>query len=401
MPSQGFGELGHEGRIKERRLLDIAARAGIRIVGPNTDGIANIASGAVVSIQPLFQEQIDAGPVAVVAQSGATAASLIMRLQAANIGVCMSASAGNEIDLGLADYMSVMLQDPQVSMLVSFVEAVRHPEHFYKVAELAAELAKPIVLIKVGRSEEGATRASAHTGALAGSDQLNDAIFEKYGVIRVSELAEVVAVAKAYLAPNGYRSGGAGIISGSGGQAGAAADLASVVGVAVPRLSESSAKTVDDLLAFGTGFNPCDLTGEIAVKPELAAQVYEQFGTNESIGAVVYIRKKLLGDVSERCAGPLVQASARAGAPTLLVYEMDGFMAGEEGRIFREAGVPSFTSLTELFTAMRLIDRRDAQLRRLGERLPVAVEESAPPSFFANPRAGEVLDEAITKDALR
>src|SRR4051794_2366388 len=141
MPSQGFGELGHEGRIKERRLLDIAARAGIRIVGPNTDGIANIASGAVVSIQPLFQEQIDAGPVAVVAQSGATAASLIMRLQAANIGVCMSASAGNEIDLGLADYMSVMLQDPQVSMLVSFVEAVRHPEHFYKVAELAAELA--------------------------------------------------------------------------------------------------------------------------------------------------------------------------------------------------------------------------------------------------------------------
>ncbi len=131
-------------------------RTGLRIVGPNTDGVANIATGAVVSIQPLFEERVDAGPVAVVAQSGATAASLIMRLQAANIGVRLSASAGNEIDLGLADYMSVMLQDPEVKMVVSFVEAVREPDEFYKVAELAAELNKPIVLIKVGRSEEGA-----------------------------------------------------------------------------------------------------------------------------------------------------------------------------------------------------------------------------------------------------
>ncbi len=137
-------------------------------------------------------------------------------------------------------------------------------------------------------------------------------MFAKYGVIRVSELAEIVAVAKAYLAPNDYRRGGAGIISSSGGQAGAAADLASVPGVAVPTPERGqSAQAIDGLLAFGTGFNPCDLTGEIAVKPELAAQVYDQFATNESIGAVVYIRKKLLGDVSQRCAGP----AGRGGQP--------------------------------------------------------------------------------------
>jgi acetyltransferase len=399
LPSQGFGELGEEGRRKEQRLVEMAREAGIRIVGPNTDGIANIATGAVVSIQPLFEQRVDVGPIAVVAQSGATAASLIMRLQAENIGVRMSASAGNEIDLGLADFMSVMLQDPEVKMLVSFVESVRHPEHFYQVAEMAAELDKPIALIKVGRSEEGARRASAHTGALAGSDQLNDAVFAKYGVIRVTELADIVAVAKTYLGNGSYRSGGAGIISASGGQAGSAADKAASMGVGVPALSAETEHVIDELLTFGTGFNPCDLTGEIAVKPELAAEVYQQFSLNDTVGAVVYIRKKLLGDVSERCARPLVEASTRPGATPLLVFAMDGVVTGEEAQLYNEAKIPVFSSQNELYNSMAMLDARTRSLQRLRDAPSVATSRSVEP-VFGGVRASDVLDERATKDLL-
>lgn len=398
LPTQGFSELGPEGRAQEQRLIDLARSAGMRVVGPNTDGVANLVSGAVMSIQPLFEESITPGPVAVVAQSGATAASLMVRLQKHGIGVKLSASAGNEGDLGLVDYMSVMLQDPEIRMVVSFVEAVRRPQDFYRVAELAAELDKPIALLKVGRSEQGVRRASAHTGALAGSDQIYDSVFEKYGVIRVGELSELVAVAKTYLSVGPLRNSGIGVISGSGGQAGAAADYAVAAGLPVPALTTQSETAIDELLTFGAGFNPCDLTGEIATRPELAAQVYEQFSTNEAIGTVVYIRKKLLGDVSERSVGPLVEASRQPGAAPLVVYAMDGFVGGVEADLYRDAGTPVFDSLSEIYTAVRGLAGRTRALTRLQNR---AEEPVAPRSAAGLSIVGGTLDPATTQELLR
>jgi acetate---CoA ligase (ADP-forming) len=408
LPTQGFGETGAAGREQERQLIERARAAGMRVVGPNTDGVANVAAGAVMSIQPLFEERISPGPVAVVAQSGATAASILVRLQREGIGVGLSASVGNEGDLRLTDFMSVMLQDPDIRIVVSFLEALRRPHDFYKVAELAAELDKPIALLKVGRSEQGVRRASAHTGALAGSDEIYDAIFRRYGVMRVNELSELTAVTKLFLRTGPVRSTGIGIISGSGGQAGAAADLAIADRLQVPALSAETEHTVDQLLTFGTGFNPCDLTGEIATRPTLAAEVYREFSRNESVAAVVYIRKKLTGDISERSAAPLVIAAREPGATPLAVYAMDGFISGAEEQIYRDADLPLFDSLHDLYAAIRALGQRTTSLTRLAtpheaaqspgdggtllERygLPVPAQ-----MFAADPDAAVIAGEAI------
>ena len=371
----------------------------MRVVGPNTDGVANLATGAVISIQPLFEERIAPGPVAVVAQSGATAASILVRLKREGIGVRLSASVGNEGDLGLTDFLSVALQDPDVRMVVSFVEAIRRPRDFYRLAELAAELDKPLALLKVGRSEQGVRRASAHTGALAGSDEIYDAVFRKYGVIRVGELSELTGVAKMFLRAPRLRSTGVGIISGSGGQAGAAADKAVDEGLQVPALSAQTEAAVDELLTFGAGFNPCDLTGEIATKPQLAAQVYREFSKNESIAAVVYVRKKLLGDVSVRSAGPVVEASKEAGAAPLAIYAMDGFVAGAEEKIYAEADVPVFDSLHDLYTAVRVLGERTASLARLASGAHPGVPPVEQPHSAALPAGG--ADEETTKLLLK
>jgi acetate---CoA ligase (ADP-forming) len=399
LPTQGLGETGEAGRRQEEQLIQQARAAGMRVVGPNTDGIANLATGAVMSIQPLFEEGIAPGPIAVVAQSGATAASILVRLKREGIGVRLSASVGNEADLRLTDFLSVALQDPEVRMVMSFVEGIRRPRDFYRLAELAAELDKPLALLKVGRSEQGVRRASAHTGALAGSDELYEAIFRKYGVIRVGELSELTAVAKMFLRTPRLRSTGVGIISSSGGQAGAAADKAISEGLQVPALSPVTEAAVDDLLTFGAGFNPCDLTGEIATKPELAAQVYREFGKNDSVAAVIYIRKKLLGDISMRSAGPVVEASKEPGAAPLAVYAMDGFVTGPEEKIYAEADVPVFDSLHDLYAAVRALGERTVSLTRLASRLPSAAPSAGQVPAQALP-AGSGVDEETTKRLL-
>jgi acetyltransferase len=385
LPTQGFAEMGEDGRRKEQELLRIAREGGIRVVGTNTDGLANLSTGAVVSIQPLFEERIPVGPVGVVTHSGATAASLLVRLKDAGLGAKLHVSAGNETDLGLADYLSVMVQDPDIKIVLCFVESVRRPQDFYRVAELAAELGKPIALIKVGRSEEGARRASAHTGALAGADDLYDAVFEEFGVIRVDELSELVAVAKLFLGVGQISGDGVGILSGSGGQCGVAADAAKNAGVVVPRLRAEIEADIDALLTFGAGFNPCDLTGEIARSPGLAAEVYNHFSRDEQIGVVLFIRKKMLADVSERSVRPLIEAAQQPGATPLAIYAMDGFVEGVEAEIYHATGTPVFRSLHEFNVAVRGLLRRDAALRRRRRRprprvtqpLPVQLPSSA------------------------
>ena len=218
----GPADAGHRrGRLRRRRAAaarwsTLARARGLRIAGPNTDGVARFATGAVASIQPVLGQDIQPGPVAVVTQSGATAASLVRRLQREGLGCGLYASTGNEADLGLEDYLSYALQDPEIRIVLSFVESIRRPADFRAVCDLAREVGKPIALIKVGRSEVGARRAAAHTGALAGADAVYDAVFRARGVIRVAELSELVAVAKLHLAIGAPASTGIGIISVSG-----------------------------------------------------------------------------------------------------------------------------------------------------------------------------------------
>lgn len=355
LPAQGFGESGDEGRQAERAMLEAAAQTGMRVHGPNSDGVANFATGAVMSIQPVLGQGIRNGRVAVVTQSGATAASIVSRLAAEDIGVRYYASAGNEIDLGFADYLSVALQDPEVSIVLAFIEAIRRPEDFVAVARLASELGKPIVAIKVGRTAQAAARAAAHTGALAGEDRIYQALFDSLGIIRVDELSELVAVAKLHLVSTaGARTpitDRIAIMSVSGGQAGALADRAAAFGLSLPAVSAATENRLNELFPHGSALNPCDLTGDVAKNPELAAGAHEAFETDGSVSLLVYARKELTGDMGRRSAERLASAAASSTLP-LAVYSMDGAMNDSERAAYADARVPVFESASELFVAI-------------------------------------------------
>jgi acetyltransferase len=376
LPTQGLGELGEEGRRREAEMLAVAREAGLRIAGPNTDGVGNLQSGAIASIQPLFGEGVSAGPVALITQSGATAGSLLNRLKLEGIGVARYASTGNEIDLGLADYLSVALQDPNVEIVLSFVESIRKVDDFIAVAELAADLGKPLALIKVGRSEQAARRASAHTGALAGSDAVYDAVFSAHGIIRVDELSDLVAVAKLHLG-GGIHGRGLGVLSVSGGQAGAVTDKAVRRGLQVPPISTETEERLSGLLTFGQVFNPCDLTGEVAKDATLAATVYEAFAGEEVLDAVVYARKGLTGDVGTAAAIELVAAAERSDTP-LVIYAMDGQVPQDERDVYASQKVPVFLTLDDLFAGVAGLADHHEFLAQRAERPTTARKSTVP-----------------------
>jgi acetyltransferase len=390
LPAQGFGEEGEDGKVIEREMLAAARAHGMRIHGPNSDGLANFATGAVMSIQPVLGKGVSVGKVAVITQSGATAGSLVSRLQDEGVGVKYYASAGNEIDLGYADYLSVALQDPEIEMVLSFVEAIRRPEDFLAVARLASELGKPIVAIKVGRTQQAAARAAAHTGALAGEDRIYQAVFDSLGIIRVDELSEVVAVAKLHLAVasagGAVRGSDIAIMSVSGGQAGALADRAAGFGLALPEVSTTTQARLTELFPHGNALNPCDLTGDVARKSDLAAQAYAAFDDDGGLDVLVYARKELTGEMGRLSATELAVESGRRSLP-LAVYTMDGVMNDDERATYTEHGVPLFSSASELFAAIRGLAgfaRRPA----VAEPAPLTPRATLPTS-----RSGTLADE--------
>jgi acetate---CoA ligase (ADP-forming) len=391
LPAQGFGESGEDGRALESSMLQIAQKHGMRIHGPNSDGIANFATGAVMSIQPVLGRGVEVGEVAVITQSGATAGSLISRLSAEGIGTRMYASAGNEIDLGFADYLSVAIQDPNVKVILSFIEAIRRPEDFVKVAEVAREFGKPIIAIKVGRTGQAAARAAAHTGALAGEDRIYDALFESLGIIRVEELSEIVATAKLFLSAGPLPSASIGLMSVSGGQAGALADCAAGFGLDLPELTLENQADLQEMLPHGNGLNPCDLTGDVATRPTLAADTYRIFDGDPGIDCVVYARKDLTGEMGVLAARELVSAR-RAAKTALAIYSMDGALNATEAAVFRDGGVPVYTSASELFAAVR-------GLSRLGTAMARTIVQPPAEPLTGEGVVGDVAARSLLTDA--
>ena len=169
--SGGFAETGTaEGRERQKRLIEFGRESGIRFMGPNCNGIVNfIDRFAMTSTAAIRGVHAKAGDIGVVSHSGGLGRINVMwRAQEAGLGISYEASCGNEADLEFSDYARWLLDDPDTSVIAGFVEGFRSVPKFLALAELAAERGKPIVLIKIGRSESGARAAQSHTAALTG-----------------------------------------------------------------------------------------------------------------------------------------------------------------------------------------------------------------------------------------
>src|SRR5690606_26942999 len=170
-----------------------------------------------------------------------------------------------------------------------FVEQFRRPERLLEMAERAADLGKPIVVLKVGRSEAGRRAALAHTGSLVGSDEIVDAVMRQYGIIRVYSLDEMIETLALFHARRRPAGSGVGIAVVSGGAAGLIADLGADVGVEFPSLAPETVEKMNAVIPeYGTVGNPLDYTGQAAQQPEILDGCLAAMAEDPNIHVVVY-----------------------------------------------------------------------------------------------------------------
>ena len=286
--SSGFGEQDDdEARDRQRAIHDFARRTGIRVVGPNCLGLISTPASMVAMSGPY--ERVHRGPIGIVFQSGLLAYSIVIPPTERNFGYTYIVTCGNEADLDATDFMRYCVEDEETHVIGAFIEQFRSPEKLARVAELAAERRKPLVVLKVGRSEAGKRAALAHTGSMVGSDEICDAVMRQLGVIRVSTLDEMVETLAICHADRLPRGDGVGAIFISGGASGLAADISHDLGVRLPTLApETVARLHDVVPAYGSVGNPLDTTGQAATQPEITEGCLVGMADDPNIDTIMY-----------------------------------------------------------------------------------------------------------------
>ena len=200
--SDGFGEKDEEGRQRQEALVQQAQELGLRLLGPNSIGLANAHSGAVLSVNAVFEaETLLKGSASMVSQSGSMMGSLLSRAAARGFGFAKSVSVGNESDISVGEVVDALVDDPQTEVILLFLETIRCVDKLSAALKRAYAAGKPVVAYKLGRSAQADELSQSHTGAIAGSDAAIDAFFAAHSVIRVlmlETLFEIIPLLQRY-----------------------------------------------------------------------------------------------------------------------------------------------------------------------------------------------------------
>lgn len=261
--SGGFAESGNEGAIAQQEIANIARASGMRLLGPNCLGAFNAATRFFGTFASSLENNLpQAGPVAIVSQSGAYGQHLSHLVQRRGIGVQYLITTGNEIDVELAECIGWLVKQNDVRVILAYAEGIRNGTRLLESLEAARRAGKPVVFLKVGSSEAGAHAVVSHTAALAGSEAVHDAALRQFGAWRAASTDEQVDVAYACVRGQPMSGSKVGILSVSGGFGVQTADAAELAGLNVASLQPATQALMDELLPMGGGRNPIDVTGQ-------------------------------------------------------------------------------------------------------------------------------------------
>ena len=274
--ASGFGEVDAvAGKAKERRMVEVAHKVGMRIVGPNSQGLANFGTGAIASFSTMFMDMDRAeGHVAMLSQSGALSTVPVGFLRQRGIGVRHTHATGNDADITVGELAVAVAEDPEVKLLLLYLESIPETKYLEELAAVALARDLPIIALKSGRSEAGRQAAQSHTGALANEDRVVDAFFEQHGIWRAPDMRGLVEATELYL--KGWKPQGRRLvaISNSGAVCVMTADAATNVGMPMAKLSGETDKKLKGILpSFATTANPIDLTAALLSNSRLFGDI--------------------------------------------------------------------------------------------------------------------------------
>lgn len=367
--SSGFGESGEPGAALERSLVEISARHGIALLGPNCLGYVDLEAGTCATFSTALQLDVELrpGPIGFVSQSGAMGAAIFGLAQRQGIGLGLFASTGNEAVLDFSTVLSRFAHDPRLTTLAGYLEGARDGRAFVAAAREARGAGKDVVLLKVGTTDVGQRAAQSHTGAMAGATEAWEAALRRGGAIRASGpedlLDKSIALSCSATRPLGPRVG---IVSMSGGAAVLMSDRAAELGLLVPGLEPATRERLaEHLPGFSASDNPVDYGGIYGDPDAIAATVGVVADSSEVDMTLVFVGLShgLAGTIESRLAA----VAKESGKPLVVAW-----LGGREDsiRTLRQSGVPAYADPIRAVDAAATL--RDAALPLPPEPRPPA-----------------------------
>ena len=260
----GFKEVDDEGKKLEQQLKDISKKYNIRIIGPNCLGVMNLDPQTMMN-STFLKITPKSGQIALVSQSGAICAALVEDASAQGIGFSAVISMGNKADMTEIDILKMLADHEQTKVIVMYLEDMGNGQEFLKVCKQITKkntIKKPVLVLKSGRSPEGARAAMSHTGALMGSDEIYDALLRQSGAIRVDTMEELFDYATAFSKQPLPLDGDLVIVSNAGGPAIISTDSCSKLGIKMAKIEEIRSKIDAVIPPWGSSRNPVDIVGD-------------------------------------------------------------------------------------------------------------------------------------------
>lgn len=340
----GFAEVDEAGAAMQERLVAAARQHGMRILGPNCLGLFNAAVG----FYPMFSTSFEQGwpirgNIGIASQSGAYGTHLFATSRARGLGTTVCVTTGNESDVSLGEVIGWMAQAPEVEVICAYAEGIRESERFIAALDLARRNRKPVVMMKVGRSELGGHAAKSHTASIAGDDAVTEAVLREFGVVRAGTTEQMLDIAYAasrriYPAKNSL-----GVITVSGGAGVLISDAAEAMGVPMPEMPAAAQAKLKGLISFSAPRNPVDCTAQAVNQTEMFEHFLEttaDAGGYQSMlvfltqtGGSTTMAPKLrpyLKQAREKFPDRLWVLSVIASADKIKGYEEDGYIVFED-----------------------------------------------------------------------
>ncbi len=362
--TSGFAEASDEGRRQQEELADLCRAAGVALLGPNCMGYTNYVDGIPLTFEPVEKKGAGEGArVAIVAQSGATAANIRFAMQARKIPIAHVVATGNEALLSAEDFIDYSINDPQITAVAVYVEQLRDPARFLAVARAARAKGKPIVMLHPGSSERGRKAAESHTGALAGDHAVMQAAARNEAVVIVDtldEMFDVLAILVRFPVP---KPGRAGIVTNSGAIRGLAFDFCEHVGLELARLSpEVEAELRAQVPDYVHVDNPFDVGTTGFSNPGIFGTSAASMLKDPEVGMILSAHAGGSAPMQVKKSDYLLPVYRTAEKPIIFTIIGDDYPLDPQFmRDVRGSGIPFFRSPERAIRAMKVVsDYADA-----------------------------------------
>jgi len=371
----GFGEGDDEkGKERAQAMKDLCERSGMVICGPNCMGSYSVGEGlwTFPTATPLLKK----GPVGLIFQSGGSLGNWIKGTTERGIGFSYAISSGNEVSLDLVDYLSFLVDDPETKVITLMVEGIRRPNEFMAVAEQALGKGKPILVVKLGRSEMGKRQAISHTGSLAGADEVFDAVCNRLGLIRCPTLEDLTETTLAFMPGRFPKGSRAAIVVNSGGMKGLICDHCDELKTNLAQLSDKTKEAVRPLI-------PAELVVENPLECGVAG-----FGDEAGFINIVKLHADdpgvdllaIHGELprGQKRSADLFKSVTAATDKPVLAFGRSTYSCLDESRAFQEeAGMPFLQAIKPTLRALAGLGLYGERRQRGVPMLPAATGNAA------------------------